>query len=42
MPEGNFLHDIKNKLIRMDAKGKNFLSLLIDHFEHDQNLSLTQ
>ena len=30
-----FLHDIKNKLIPLDVKGKIFLSLLIDHFEHD-------
>ena len=30
-----FLHDIKNKLIRMDVKRKIFLSQLIDHFEHD-------
>ena len=28
-----FLHDIKNKLIHMDVKGKIFLSLLIDHHE---------
>ena len=28
-----FLHDIKNKLIYMDVKGKIFLSLLIDHHE---------
>ena len=30
-----FLHDIKNKAIRVDVKGKIFLSLMIDHFEHD-------